>query len=123
TEGADAEDIRAGPVERVPPADGAPEVILHPLAEDEPVGLVDLEGQGIGRVEAGVWDPPGHLGEERVAHGRILRSPATPRPPVLQPFCMSLSQTPAAVGPGARIPWSTAVGSPDRDLDSLSCEA
>ena len=33
-EGSDAEDIRPGPVERVPQADGDAEVILHPLAED-----------------------------------------------------------------------------------------
>ena len=48
----DAEHVHAGPRERVPEADAGPEVVLHPLAEDQPVGLVDLEREGIGRVEA-----------------------------------------------------------------------
>ena len=37
----DAEHVPAVPGERVPQADADAEVVLHPLAEDEPVGLVD----------------------------------------------------------------------------------
>ena len=49
---ADAEHVGARPGERVPEADADPEVVLHPLAEHEPVGLVDLERERIGRVRA-----------------------------------------------------------------------
>ena len=34
----DAEHVRARPVERVPEADADPEVVLHALAEHQPVG-------------------------------------------------------------------------------------
>lgn len=40
-EGACPEDVAAGPVERMPIADGDPQVIFHTLAEHHPIGLVD----------------------------------------------------------------------------------
>ena len=67
---ADAEHVAAIPGERVPEADPGPEMILHPLAQDHPVGLVDLEREGVRRVWASVPDRTRHLGEERLAHTR-----------------------------------------------------
>jgi hypothetical protein len=46
-EGADPEHVRAWPVERMPEADRDAEVVLHPLAEDDAVRLVDLEGERV----------------------------------------------------------------------------
>ena len=39
----DAEDVGTGPVERMPEAHRDPKVILHPLPEDEAIGLIHLE--------------------------------------------------------------------------------
>ena len=64
----DPEHVRAGPRERVPEADARPEVVLHPGAEDEPIAIVDLERERLGRVESLEADRSGHLGEERVSH-------------------------------------------------------
>ena len=66
----DAEHVAAVPGERVPEADADPEVVLHPLAEDDAVRLVDLERERIGRVEAAERDRARHLREEVVAHVR-----------------------------------------------------
>src|SRR5439155_6988626 len=74
-EGPHAEHVRAGPVERVPQAHGYAEVLVHPLAEDEPVGLIDLERQGVGRVEPAERDRPGDVLEE-VHGGSSSRAPA-----------------------------------------------
>ncbi len=71
-ERADPEHIRAGPRERVPEADARPEVVLHPRPQDEPIAIVDLEGERLGRVESLEADGSGHLGEERVSHGDHL---------------------------------------------------
>ncbi len=38
--------VAAGAAERVPPADGEPQVVLHGLAFDQLVGVVVLEGEG-----------------------------------------------------------------------------
>ena len=66
----DPEHVATVPRERVPQAHADPEVVLHPLAEDQPVRLVDLEREGVGRVEAAERDRARHLGEEVVAHVR-----------------------------------------------------
>jgi hypothetical protein len=52
----------------VPQADGYPQVVFHPLAEDEPVWFVHLERQGIGRSEAPERDPLTNLREVAVVH-------------------------------------------------------
>ena len=52
----------------MPQADADAEVILHPLAEDQPVGLVDREGQRVGRADAPERDAAGDVGEEFVWH-------------------------------------------------------
>ena len=52
----------------MPVGHGDAEVVLHALAEDEPVGVVDLVRQRIGRAEAAEGDPPRDLGEELAAH-------------------------------------------------------
>ena len=56
------------PVERVPQADADAEVVRHPLAEDEPVGLVDRVGQRVGRADAAKADAAGNVREELVCH-------------------------------------------------------
>ena len=68
-----------GPGERVPQADADPEVVLHPLAEHQPVGLVDPERERIGRVEAAERDRPADLGEELLAHASSLLAPSPRR--------------------------------------------
>ena len=55
-EGAVTEDVTSRPVEGVPVADGDAKVILHPLAGDEAIRIVDLE------LEAD-WPIPGHRSE------------------------------------------------------------
>ena len=75
----DAEHVGARPVERVPQADGDPEVVLHALAEDEPVRLVDLERERIGRIEPAEGDRPRHVREEVRRSRPTLRAPADPR--------------------------------------------
>ena len=67
-ERAGPKDVRARPGERVPQADGDPEVVLHALAQHHPVGVVDLEGQRVRGVQAFEPDRPRHVGEERLAH-------------------------------------------------------
>ena len=62
------EHVRARPVERVPQAYGDAEVVRHPLAEDEPVGLVDRVGQRVGRADAAKADAAGNVREEVVCH-------------------------------------------------------
>src|SRR5438552_17134814 len=57
----------------MPEADRDPEVILHPLAQDEPVRIVDAVGEGILGVQAGRRDPTRDVGKEGVTHVRILR--------------------------------------------------
>src|SRR3954452_23055557 len=60
----------------MPQTDRDPELILHPLAHDHPVGVVDLEGEWIGGIEAGVRDPLRDPRKEGVRHGPALRSRA-----------------------------------------------
>jgi drug/metabolite transporter (DMT)-like permease len=43
-------------------------LLLHPPADDEPIRLVDLEREGVGRFETAERDRARHLGEEVVAH-------------------------------------------------------
>ena len=64
----DAEHVRARPGERVPQADGDPEVVLHPLAQDQPIRLVHLVRQRVAGSEARERDRSGHVAEERLAH-------------------------------------------------------
>ena len=80
-EGSDTEDIRPGPVERVPQADGDAEVILHPLAEDHAVGLVDLECQRVRRFETTERDSLRHIGEE-ASHAHLPPCSSPPRMPL-----------------------------------------
>jgi hypothetical protein len=47
-------------------------MVLHPLAQHEPVWLIDLEGEGIRRSEPAEWDMPLNLWEERVGHDPAL---------------------------------------------------
>jgi hypothetical protein len=63
-EGADAEDVRARPVEGVPQADGDPEVLLHSLSEDEPIRLVHLVGERLARLEPAERNPLWNVREE-----------------------------------------------------------
>src|SRR6185437_5021704 len=55
-ERAAAEDVLAGPVERMPVADGAPQPILHALAEDFAVLVVYTVGEFIRRFRTLVAD-------------------------------------------------------------------
>ncbi len=81
-ERAGAEHVRAGRVERVPQADGDPEVVFHALAEHEPIGLVDLVRQRLARLEAAEGDAPRHLREEVLSHGLSSMGPALVFAPV-----------------------------------------
>ena len=67
-ERADAEHVPAVPRERVPEARARAEPVHHPLAQDDPVGLVHLERQGVGGVEAAERDGAGDVGEKGLAH-------------------------------------------------------
>ena len=62
-ERAAAEHVGAGPAERVPEACGEAEVILHALAEDHLVLVVEPVGQLVGAVGALIFDL-GNIGEE-----------------------------------------------------------
>src|SRR5581483_8551277 len=66
-EGLAAEHVRAGPAERVPPADGDPELIRHALAEDEPVGVVEAVRERLVRLRPSVPDAI-DVREERLGH-------------------------------------------------------
>ena len=77
-EGPGAEDVRTRPVERVPQTGADAEVLLHPLAEDDAIGLVDLERQRIARVDTAERDPFRYDREEAVAQRPVL--------PVVHPF-------------------------------------
>ena len=103
-ERADAEHIRAGPRERVPEADAGPEVVFHPRPEDEPIAIVDLEGERLGRVESLEADGSGHLGEERVSHGGHLLRVVRQRAPLGQ---IAVSIPTSTVGPTRRISVDT----------------
>ena len=67
-----AEHVRARPGERVPQADGDPEVVLHALAEHLAVRVVHHERERVGRVGSTERHPARHLGEERLGHPGIL---------------------------------------------------
>jgi hypothetical protein len=67
-ERAEAEHVNTTPRKRVPEAHARAKVIDHALAHDHALGLVDLERQGIGRVEAAEPDWLRHPIEELVAH-------------------------------------------------------
>ena len=93
--GPGAEHVHARPGEGVPEADARPEVVLHALPEDEPIGLVDLEREWVGRLEPAEGDRPRHLGEEVLAHepnpscaalDQPSRIPATHCPRVYRSF-------------------------------------
>ncbi|MGZ8756129.1 MAG: hypothetical protein ACXW15_13185, partial [Acidimicrobiia bacterium] len=58
--------------ERMPVADGHPEVVLHPLPKHEPVGVVHLEGKWIGGFGSVENNGVRQLGEEDVAHAGAL---------------------------------------------------
>jgi hypothetical protein len=74
-ERAGAEHVLTGRSERMPHAHGDPEVVLHALAEDEPIGLVDLVRQRIARLEAAEGDPGCHFREEALSHWSVLHPP------------------------------------------------
>ena len=74
-ERAGAEHVLTGRSERMPHAHGDPEVVLHALAEDEPIGLVDLVRQRIARLEAAEGDPGCHFREEALCHWSVLHPP------------------------------------------------
>ncbi len=63
-EGPGAEHVGPGPVEGVPQADRDAEVVLHALARDEAVRLVDLERERLARGQPAELDPVRNLGEE-----------------------------------------------------------
>ena len=67
-EGAHAEHVAPVPGERVPQADADAQVVLHALAEDHPIGVVDLESQGVVRGEPGERDPTRYVAEEWFGH-------------------------------------------------------
>src|SRR6185437_9551527 len=72
-EGAHPEHVEARPGKRVPQADADAEVVLHALAEDTAVGVVDRVRQWIGRVRAAERNPPQDLAEEGVGQRAFLR--------------------------------------------------
>ena len=59
-----AEHVGSRPVERMPQADRDPQVVLHALAEDDAIRLVDLVGKWIVGREAAELDPIRHIREE-----------------------------------------------------------
>ena len=65
------------PGERVPQAHADAEVLLHALAQDHAIGIVDLECQRIGGLQPGERDGTWNLGEERLCHLSDLPSKAT----------------------------------------------
>ena len=71
-EGTRAEHDTPVPGKGVPETDPDPEMVLHPLAQHEPVWLIHLEGEGIRRSEPAEWDMPINLWEERVGHDPAL---------------------------------------------------
>ena len=77
-----AEDVGSRPIERVPQADRDPEVIRHPLAQHQAIGLVDLERQRLRGIQAPERHRLCELGEE-VAHARS----SLPVDPCLRPHC------------------------------------
>src|SRR6185503_13448859 len=72
-ERAHAEHVDPRPGERVPQADADAEVVLHALAEDHPVGVVDGVGQRVRRLGAAEGNPPWDLAEKRVGQRAFLR--------------------------------------------------
>src|SRR6185436_13296037 len=98
----DPEHVPAVPRERVPQADTDPEVLLHSLAEDQPIRLVDLEGEGVGRVKAPEPDRLMDFGEEAIDHrqdlpslplGPITRRPAARASNLSRTICSKEAQT------------------------------
>ncbi len=74
-ERAQSEDIGSGPAERMPQAHADPEVIGHPLAEDQPIRLIDLEGEGVVRIEAAERNWAGDIGKEASVHPGTSTAP------------------------------------------------
>ena len=66
------EHVDTRPGERMPEAHARPQVVLHPRAEHEPIRLVHLERERIGRVEATEGDRPSHVRKEVIHHARSL---------------------------------------------------
>ncbi len=66
------EHVDTRPGERMPEAHARPQVVLHPRAEHEPIRLVHLERERIGRVEATEGDRPSHVRKEVINHARSL---------------------------------------------------
>ncbi len=56
----------------MPDADADTQVVRHPLAQDEPVGVVDLERERVGGLQAAERDTALDLAEEWLAHRRFL---------------------------------------------------
>ena len=67
-ERAGAEDVRTRPAEGMPQADRDPEVIRHSLAQDQPIRLVDLERERVGRIETAEWNPLRDIRKELTFH-------------------------------------------------------
>ena len=58
----------------MPEADADAQVVLHALAEDHPVGLIDLEGQRVRGQRDPERDAAPHGREERLAHPGLPRA-------------------------------------------------
>ena len=90
-----AEHVGAGPVEGVPQAHRDPELVLHPLAEHQAIGVVDLEREGIGRIQPGECDRVAQRRRRRPVPRWILpaRRSNPPCPAEFQCFCAKVSPT------------------------------
>ena len=77
----DTEDIGARPVEGVPQTDRDAEVVLHALAKDESIRLVDAERDWVRGVDSAESNAVSHLREEAVLHQRSSFRGAARMPP------------------------------------------
>src|SRR5664279_5020786 len=80
-EGTAPEDVRARPAEGMPQADRDPEVILHPLAQNQPIRLVDLERERVARIEPAERNRPGDIRKESTFHAEPPWAMSPPRAP------------------------------------------
>ena len=100
----------------MPEADADAEVVLHPLAEDEPVRLVDLERERIVGAEPRERDPALHVGEELAGHACLLSSirlhPAALLRPAPRGYHLDLCDGPTNPAPFAHWGQATIVSNP-----------
>ena len=107
----DPEHVAAIPGKGVPEAHADPEVVLHALSEDKPIGFVDLECKRIWRVEATERDRARHLREEIVTHVR----PSVTSPTVctrVDESARGASEDPRLVAHAGRAGWHAATRQP-----------